>query len=84
MKRLDNYTQLHPAWAEGPSVLPAQGNALGIGAPRRIFVGPTGQPFSKGELLARWAGIFFSFFRFPGRCPGLGERPPLRGFAANG
>ena len=43
--------------AEGPAVLPAQGNALGM-QERRILVGPTGQPFAfRGEPLARWAEI---------------------------
>ena len=53
------------------------------GRPRDSRIGPTGQPFPahRGERLARWAGTPDVVRRpaFPGRCPGLGERQPLRG-----
>jgi hypothetical protein len=67
--------------SEGATVLPAQGNALGMNTDASSqFVGLTGQQFClrQHEWLARWADIVLFHFIFPGRCPGLEEQKGLR------
>ena len=44
----------------------------------RNSIGPTGQPFAGIDWPVGPKEVF-SFTRSPGRCPGLGERRPLRG-----
>ncbi len=68
-------------WAEGPAVLPAQGNALGTGT-TTDSIGPTGQPFAEPTVNGWSVGPVeqhSSQPNTPGRCPGLAEQPPLRG-----
>jgi hypothetical protein len=62
----------------GAAIHPAQGNALGNGETNRIAWRPNGPTVLQGEWLARWADESISHTRFPGRCPGLGERRGLR------
>jgi hypothetical protein len=64
-----------------PLILPAQGNALGNQTPA-IQIRPNGPliQLCDGKQLALWAEhAFFQTPTSPGRCPGLGEPPPLWG-----
>ena len=69
--------------AEGPVVIPAQGNALGTGG-NSYRSSAQRANLSPEEPLARWAGGAGERVpSSPGRCPGLEERPPPWGGKRN-
>jgi hypothetical protein len=71
-----------PPTGRRPSRSPSPGQRPGESVTPRFLQRPNGPTVPRGEWLARWAGNSQTLTPYPGRCPGLGERPPRWGSSA--